>query len=114
MHHAARRRRSGFETTRTDRCTTDLADAVAAARYPRERGVYLAQALAAALNQSLQLRAFEGDGGALGVVFVVDIGACGGGYHVIAAEAQSDQAGESLLAQGEQAGGGRLALTGSH
>lgn len=106
MHHAARRRRSGFETTLTDRCTTDLADAVAAARYPRERGVYLAQALAAALNQSLQLRAFEGDGGALGVVFVVDIGACGGGYHVIAAEAQSDQAGESLLAQGEQAGAG--------
>ena len=103
MHHAARRRRSGFETTLTDRFATDLADAVAAVRDPSERGLHLVQALAAALNQRLKLSTFERDGGALGVVFVVDIGACGGGYHVIAAEAQSDQAGESLLAQGEQA-----------
>ena len=67
-----------------------LAHAVRPVRHTSERGVHLGQVAAHLTDEGADLRALEGDRGALGVVLVVGVGVERGGHHgvVVAGEAR--------------------------
>lgn len=102
MGQAPRGDRAYGESFGVDGLVTHFTDPVGASGQTLERGLDLTDPGLRLHDQRLEHLPLESDGGAFGVVLIIDVGAIGGLDDLITAHAESGELGQGLLARCKQ------------